>query len=227
MDAAPTSTSTTTITSGLAARLRSEAAEVHAAAERSVFVRDLLAGRRPVADYARLARQHVAIYSTLERLEAANIEPTLAPFLTPALHRTGALHADLTALAGECWADEIVVLDATAAYCRRIEDAVAEFAGLLLAHHYVRYLGDLSGGQIIGRALQRTYGFAGTTATAFYRFEAIGSPKAFKDRYREALDALPWSADRQQRLIDEVCAAYQHHTAIFAALAPLPTPGNR
>lgn len=209
---------------GLAARLRIETAEAHAAAERSAFVQELLAGRVPVADYVRLARQHYAIYSTIERLEAeigdTEVgEATLAPFLDPGLHRTAALAADLTALAGTDWATDVAVLDATVAYCSRITDAVAEFAGLLLAHHYVRYLGDLSGGRMIGRVLRRTYGFAGSTATAFYRFDAIDSPKVFKDRYRAALDALPWSAAEQQRLVDEVIVAFRGNAAVLQELS--------
>lgn len=41
----------------------------------------------------------------------------------------------------------------------------------LLAHAYVRYLGDLSGGQVIGARIKKAYGLEGQDGTAFYRFD--------------------------------------------------------
>ena len=43
------------------------------------------------------------------------------------------------------------------AYRARLLEQAAEWAALLVAHHYTRYLGDLSGGQAIGRILDRTF----------------------------------------------------------------------
>lgn len=218
----PAAPAPATATGGLAARLRGETTEVHEAAERAPFVQDLLAGRLPVGEYARLARQHHAIYTTLEALVAANSEPTLEPFLDPALTRLPALEADLVTLVGSDWRRQQPVLASTQAYCEHLDQAVAEWPRALLAHHYVRYLGDLSGGQLIGRILQRTYGFEGDAGTEFYRFPGLASPKAFKDRYRTLLDTLPWDAADQQRLLDEVIEAYRHNGDVLHELAPLP-----
>src|SRR5690606_9237880 len=101
--------------------------------------------------------------------------------LSPELDRMPALERDMANLEGS---DEIPVLPATRAYADRIVAAAATPEGLL-AHHYIRYLGDLSGGQVIGRRMARTYGFEGETATEFYGFPEIDSPKAYKDAYRE------------------------------------------
>jgi hypothetical protein len=53
-------------------------------------------------------------------------------------------------------------------------------APLLLAHAYVRYLGDLSGGQIIGGRIKRAYGLKGQEGTAFYDFSSKGSRSGFE-----------------------------------------------
>lgn len=53
-------------------------------------------------------------------------------------------------------------------------------APLLLAHAYVRYLGDLSGGQIIGGRIRRAYGLKGKAGTAFYDFSARGEKSGFE-----------------------------------------------
>ena len=82
-------------------------------------------------------------------------------------------------------------LPATAEYIARLNDIEAtKDVARLLAHHYVRYLGDLSGGQVIGRMMQRHYGVSDECVT-FYRFAEIPKTKPYKDNYRAALDVLP------------------------------------
>ena len=86
-----------------------------------------------------------------------------------------------------------------------------------VAHHYTRYLGDLSGGQVIGRRMAELLGEP-ERGTAFYRFAEIQQPKRFKDEYRRLLDAAPWDDDESGRVIDEVRVAYDGPSAL--AIAP-------
>jgi heme oxygenase (biliverdin-producing, ferredoxin) len=58
-----------------------------------------------------------------------------------------------------------------------------------VAHHYTRYLGDLSGGQVIGAMIERHYGATPEQLT-FFSFEGIEKPVPYKREYRTALDAL-------------------------------------
>lgn len=46
----------------------------------------------------------------------------------------------------------------------------------LLGHSYVRYLGDLSGGQEIRRQVAKAYGFESGQGTSFYSFSRLGEP---------------------------------------------------
>ncbi len=209
--------------SGLAARLRNETAEDHRRAETSSFVIDLMDGALPVSDYARLAVQHHAIYGELERAAAANEDPDLEPLLAPELTRLPALEADLRFLLGDDWAGSAEVLPATRAYVEHLAEVCTASEGLV-AHHYLRYLGDLSGGQLIRRVLDRVYGFADGQGTAFYRFEEIADPKEFKAAYRRHLDALDWSPERQQRVVDEVAAGFAATKAVFDDLAAETVP---
>ena len=69
----------------------------------------------------------------------------------------------------------------------------------LLAHAYVRYLGDLSGGQVIRRRVARAYGLEedNGAGVAFYEFgklggggsASIGDMKKIKEWYREGMNA--------------------------------------
>jgi heme oxygenase (biliverdin-producing, ferredoxin) len=101
----------------------------------------------------------------------------------------------------------------------RIYEFVAQlWAGGFVAHHYTRYLGDLSGGQAIRRLMQRHFGFE-TNGVGFYLFEQIADPKTFKDTYREQLDTAGWDESERERVIDEVLAAYRLNTELFDDLA--------
>jgi len=202
----------------LSVRLREETAEVHDAAERSAFVTALLGGALDLREYARFVVQLRAVYEALEDEVAASTDVALAPLFAPELVRLPALTRDLEHLAGPGWAAELEVLPASAAYADRIRFVARTEREMLLAHHYVRYLGDLSGGQLIGRVLRRVYELPDTRGTEVYEFDAIASAKAFKDRYRLLLDTLPWDAVVRTRLVDEARVAYGLNTDVFTEL---------
>ncbi len=193
--------------------------EVHDQAERSLFMRRLLAGEAPIEEYAGLVAQHHFVYDALETAAARMAgDPIAGPFVEPALTRGPALAADLESLLGPEWRSQITPNAGTREYVARIEEVCSDWPGGFVAHHYVRYLGDLSGGQIIRRILQRTYGIEDTAGVSFYVFDELGNGVQFKKRYRELLDAAPWSDDERQRIIDEVILAFRLNTKVFDLL---------
>ena len=104
---------------------------------------------------------------------------------------------------------------AYAAHLRAISDDDVRY----LAHHYTRYLGDLSGGQAIAALVARHYG-ATPDQLGFYRFEiADDGIVRYKRGYREAMNALALSPDEVDVLIDEVRTSFRMNSAIFEALA--------
>src|SRR5690606_36152967 len=98
---------------------------------------------------------------------------------------------DLEHLVGANWRDEISALPATERYVAQIEGLDPEWGGGFIAHHYTRYLGDLSGGQHIYKVMQRRFGL-GDDGIAFYLFAEIADPAEFKNEYRAALDGFSW-----------------------------------
>jgi len=99
----------------------------------------------------------------------------------------------------------------------RIEQ-VADWPGGYIAHHYTRYMGDLSGGQFIRMELQKIYGYQKGGGVDFYLFDEVGSLPRFKNEYRARLDALPFGEREQQRMIGEVKLAYQLNTEVLGEL---------
>ncbi|MFF0813774.1 heme oxygenase (biliverdin-producing) [Rhodococcus sp. NPDC003318] len=203
---------------GFAERIRTQTDAAHRRTEQSRFVGELLAGNLSSAAHAALIGQTYLVYRTLEDAGRSHANhPVVAPFLGDELLRTPALEADLEFLLGGQWRERVTPSPATARYIDRLEEVAFDWPAGFVAHHYIRYLGDLSGGQIIRRMLERAYGYE-TDGLRFYIFDRIEKPKLYKDAYRAKLDEAPLSAEEQQRLIDEVNLAYDLNGALFADL---------
>jgi heme oxygenase len=192
----------------------------HGESEGASFMSDLMTGKGTREDYIALVAQHYFVYDALEAAAASFAgDPVAAPFLSDQLTRLPALEADLAFLLGDQWRDVIAPLATTERYVLRIRELVDQrWAGGFVAHHYTRYLGDLSGGQVIRRIMQRQFGFE-TNGVGFYLFDQIASPKQFKETYRDQLDAAGWDAAERDRVIDEVLLAYRLNTELFDDLA--------
>lgn len=200
--------------------IRTASHEQHVEAETSSFMSDLLGGRLGMDAYARYTEQLWFVYEALEsgadRL-AAN--PVAGPFIQPELYRLGALERDLEHLRGADWRARVTALPATQAYADRVRECAAEWPAGYIAHHYTRYLGDLSGGQIIRDKAEKTWGFERKgDGVRFYVFEEITNPAAFKRGYRELLDAVRADDLEKQRIVAECKKAFALNTAVFHAL---------
>jgi heme oxygenase len=207
---------------GLAAALREQTRAAHERAESAPFVAALVGGRLPLSAYAALVAQNHAIYVTLERHAAVwQGDPVAGRVVFDELTRVPRLRADLQALLGDDWADgaDQLVVPATRRYTEHLDEVVADWAAGFLAHHYVRYLGDLSGGQILRRQIETVYGDLGRASTSFYVFDGIERIKPFRDTYRRILDAAPLGVAEQQRAVDEAVVAFELNRAVFDDLA--------
>lgn len=204
---------------GFAERIRMETQQAHSDTENAVFVSELLGGALTTEAHAELIAQSWFIYDALERIGRGYADdPIVGPLLSDELIRIPSLEADLDFLIGDDWRTTITPLPATVAYVERLEQVAATSPEAFLGHHYLRYLGDLSGGQIIRRMLERAYGYAGD-GVRFYTFDDIPKTKPFKDAYRAKLDAAPLDDTQQQTVIDEANLVYGLNAALFADLA--------
>ncbi len=179
---------------------------------------DIMRQRASIDDYAALVAQHYFMYEALEAASKQfSADAELAALHPAALLREQAIAEDLELLYGADWRERIVAEPATLAYAERIREVAAEnwLAGIL-AHHYTRYLGDLSGGQMIAKRVQKQHGFDGAGAS-FYDFTQLGDLAEYKQAYRATLDKLGerLSEAERQRVIDEVRLAYRFNTEVF------------
>lgn len=197
----------------LSAAMRAASREEHDAAERSPFISYLLSGALGKDAYAAYLLRLRTVYAALEEAVRSNRrDPLVSAVYDPALERLPAIDADL-----DCWSDEGSprTVDSSAAESYRCRLESLDNGAALLAHHYTRYLGDLSGGQIISRTLDRVFGLDGA-GLALYSFPM--QPKRYKDSYRSRLDALTLQAEHIEILLFEVKFAFRLNQDLFDEL---------
>jgi heme oxygenase len=202
----------------LSARLRRDTVGALEITQAHGFLNALATGRVSWVAYADLAAQHWFLYEALE-LAAHTMadDPVARAFVFPELARLSSIEADLRFLHGPRWADRIAALPATTTYCTRLRYAANSHPVGFIAHHYTRFLGDLSGGQHLGQAIARVYGLNGA-GHRFYVFPGIDL-EAFKTYYRRLLDAVAWTPEEQEEMVAEVVEAHRLHLAILDELA--------
>ncbi|KAF8511919.1 heme oxygenase 1 [Gautieria morchelliformis] len=188
------------------------------------------------------------VYSNLEEsLERHAAHPTLAPTYNPTLlFRTQALSSDIAHLLStpeSTWSEHPIAHSISSAppaplaqYLERIRVVGSSpDPSALLAHAYVRYLGDLSGGQIIRRHISKAYDLdtASGLGTQFYEFQklggggvaGIGDMRHIKQWYRDGMNkGVGDNQHRKAILLSEARLAYQLNTALLGTLrAPSPS----
>jgi len=200
---------------GLAARLREATAPEHRDTETRGFITRLMGGELDLAAYTAYLAQYAYVYAALEARAPLAADPD---FLTdPGLIRLPSIESDLGHLGAPNWRETHPALPATASYVAHLVSIDPADLPRYVAHHYTRYLGDLSGGQAIAALVARHYD-ATPDQLAFYRFETIDSPVRYKRAYREGLDALPFNEEQAQVLFAEAKRAFVFNGAIFEAL---------
>ena len=206
---------------GFASRLRLAIRDVHTRAEKTTFIRGFLRGTATPSSYIRLLAALHPVYKAMEaetsRLAAT--DPVIARMHFPELFRTEAIERDLVFLAGPNWADTIAQMSAAQAYVKRIKEVGSTEPVRLVGHLYTRYLGDLSGGQILARIAERSLGVSKHAGLDFYDFPQVADITAMKILFRARLDELDHqSTFATDAVIDEASRSFGHNIAIFESL---------
>jgi heme oxygenase len=79
------------------------------------------------------------------------------------------------------WRELAKPSEACNTYCYRINEVAENDPYLLIAHHYTRYIGDLSGGQILKGIAQKALNPPRGEGLHFYDFPRIEDSKTWKD----------------------------------------------
>jgi heme oxygenase len=206
------------MTSNLATKLREGTKKAHTMAENVGFVKCFLKGVVEKTSYRKLVANLYFVYSAMEEeMERHKGHPIVSKIYFPELNRKNSLEQDLHFYYGNNWREQIALSEAGQAYVNRIREVSNTQPELLVAHSYTRYLGDLSGGQILKGIAQRAMNLNGE-GTAFYEFADIPDEKAFKTKYRQAMDELPVDEATADRIVEEANAAFGMNMKLFNEL---------
>ncbi|ORY02253.1 hypothetical protein K493DRAFT_386863 [Basidiobolus meristosporus CBS 931.73] len=203
----------------LAKLMREGTHKVHRLAESSPFIKQYMRGHVTAEVYGRFLVSLYHVYQALEEelTRHASVEPVALIHFPNELNRTEALIKDLQFYNGSDWASKLDVTPATRRYVEGIRDASERNPALLIAHSYTRYLGDLSGGQILGKKTQKSLNLPlDNTGIQFYTFSNIEDLNAFKNMYRERLDMVESDESLRNAIIAECIRSFEYNIGIFS-----------
>ena len=188
--------------------MRQRTGLLHEAAERTGIVAALLRGQATRAGYACYLRNLLPAYQALELALRRDDLPALAGLVHPALHRAESIQSDLSTLAGPSWSSTLPLLPAGQRYADRVVWAAQGGGARLIAHCYTRYLGDLSGGQVLGRRVAGLFVDC-APVLAFTRFTGIDDLPGFAAAFRGRLDQAAAQAGFSDLIVEEAATAFQ------------------
>lgn len=203
----------------LAEQLREGTTKSHSMAENVSFVKSFLGGVVDKKSYRKLVANLYFVYVAIEEQMLLNKQhPVIAPIYFTELNRTQSLEQDLCYYYGTDWQNEIEISDATQIYVRRIQEIGMNQPELLVAHAYTRYMGDLSGGQILKKIAQNAMNLKNGEGTAFYDFQDIEDDNEFKTHYRNQLNQIPINQNQISDIIAEANIAFTLNMKMFQEL---------
>ena len=189
--------------------------ESHSAAENTKFVASFLRGVVDYEEYRKLLTNFYYVYDTMEQRIRETEDPMVQAIRSESLERKEGIERDLEYYYGAEWKDKQIPSDACNKYCHRINEIAEESPYLLVAHHYTRYIGDLSGGKILKEITARVLKPPVGKGLDFYEFPSIPDAKLFKQNYRACLDNLGTTVPQENALIAEANYAFELNMFMF------------
>ena len=155
-----------------------------------------------------------------EEIERLVLEdhPVIKPIGFKELFRKETLEDDLSFYYGPNWKKEISISSSAKSYVERIRLVAKESPELLVAHHYTRYIGDLSGGQILKKIAKKALNLNDNKGLSFYDFDMIDDDKKFKENYSKTLNGLPINQTIADQIIDEANQSFTYNMKMFKEL---------
>ena len=192
----------------------------HSAAENTKFVAAFLRGVISRENYRTLIKDFYFVYAALEEeMERLKGDTYIDGINFPELSRIEQLKMDVRYYYGPNWRAIIAPSESAVQYVERVHEVADKAPFLLVGHHYTRYLGDLSGGQILKGIAEKALKLREGEGLKFYEFDKIDDKKEYKNKYRAALDSLPLDQVQIDAIIAEANYAFKLNMDLFDELA--------
>ncbi|KYO36401.1 heme oxygenase 1 [Alligator mississippiensis] len=218
-----------TTTRDLSESIKEATKEVHEQAENTEFMKKFQKAEVSLQEFKLVTASLYHIYSALEEeIERNKEHPAYAPVYFPAeLHRKDALEQDLEYFYGPVWREEIPCSQATQKYVERIHYVGQHEPETLVAHAYTRYLGDLSGGQVLKKIAQKALQLPVTgEGLAFFTFDGVSSATKFKQLYRSRMNSIEMDPATKDKVLEEAKNTFLLNIQLFQELQKMMSQGN-
>jgi len=199
----------------LSLELKEGTKESHSAAENTKFVAAFLRGVLNPEEYRKLLANFYFVYSAMEDAISSTEDPMVKAIRSEDLERKESLAKDLEYYYGSYWEKTIKPTEACDTYVSRIKQLADTDPYLLIAHHYTRYIGDLSGGKVLREIAARVLTPPVGVGLSFYDFPSIPNAKEFKNNYRSSLDLLGCDEQQVNAMITEANYAFRLNMYMF------------
>lgn len=195
----------------LSKRLYAETKALHEQVESLPFILALRDQKLSKQEYIQYLADLKLVYQALEEGLQANCQiPEIQSLYDHKINRAEMLNADLKSFQAE----KIAPSSSAQSYVRHLQELSRRAPMLLLAHAYVRYMGDLSGGRMLKKFVEQL--FPGEHV-AFYNFDVLFGENAsgskfveYKNWWKDQLDQMQFSSSEQLGLIQEAKKAFEY-----------------
>ncbi|XP_068192923.1 heme oxygenase 1a [Antennarius striatus] len=203
--------------SDLSEQIKAATKDIHVRAENTQLMLSYQKGQITLPQYKVLLCSLYKIYKVLEEeLDRNYSHPAVAPIYFPQeLGRLESLQRDMEHFFGSNWHERMIVPAATYRYEDRLRKIGKETPELLVSHAYTRYLGDLSGGQVLGKITQKSLGLSSKEGLLFFTFPGVTSPNRFKQLYRSRMDAIELTEEQRAAVLEEAIRAFEFNIQVF------------
>lgn len=213
----------------LSEALKEATKDVHQQAENTEFMRNFQKGQVTLNEFKLVMSSLYYVYEALEEeIERNKESPVYSPLYFPLeLHRKSALEEDLEYFFGPQWRKKINIPQSTKNYVERLHHIGRKEPELLLPHAYTRYLGDLSGGQVLKKIAQKALQLPATgEGLAFFTFQHVTNATKFKQLYRSRMNSIDFDSATKKRILEEAKTAFLLNVKVFEELQTLSTRQN-
>ena len=205
----------------LSQQLREGTKKSHTMAENTGFISCFLKGVVEKSSYGKLLTDLYFVYSAMEeQIERLSAEghPIISSINFKELYRKSALENDLSFYFGPDWESVIEISKSAKVYVERINQVALDQPELLIGHHYSRYIGDLSGGQLLKKITQKALNLKTEEGLSFYIFKEVNNEKDFKQYYRERINSLEIKQEMADMIVEEANKAFKYNMNMFKEL---------
>lgn len=198
-------------------KLHARIGAAHHKAEGMDFSRSLLAGEARPVQLAALLRALVPAYELIEE-RGPELAAALGAEAMPwgDLARTAALHHDAAKLAA---IEATPPSPAATAWLAHLRELARQAPHRFMAHVYVRYGGDLSGGQQLAEQANAILDRHGMPPVEFWHFPR--STGELKHAFHDAFEQLDLSEAEEEELLEEAVLAFHATQKLLAELGTL------